>query len=232
MANTGKKIVTRLRLFKNGLATSKTKDNVEGDKYYISPFEDLIDCPELSAPSPTPSPTPVPVAVPNAPTPTPAPAVSPIPSPIPAPVPVPVPAPTPSPTPSPTPAPVPVPAPSVAPTPSPSPSPSPIPSPAPVVGPAPTPIDFTPAPGPSPVPAPTVAPTTAPVATQCYTYSVQNNSPVSNATINYVDCFGTPVEVIIPPDSATPDFCAEYQSVFINSGTAVVTLQATSCTVV
>ena len=64
MSNTGKKIVTRLRLFKDGLATSKTKPNVEGDKYYVAPFEDLVDCNPLGPPAPIPTPTPAPVAVP------------------------------------------------------------------------------------------------------------------------------------------------------------------------
>ena len=74
MSNTGKKIVTRLRLFKDGLATSKTKPNVEGDKYYVAPFEDLVDCNPLGPPAPIPTPTPAPVAVP---------ATPPVPTPIP-----------------------------------------------------------------------------------------------------------------------------------------------------
>ena len=169
MGNTGRKIVTRLRLFKDGLATSKTKANVEGDKYYVAPFEDAVDCNPFGAPSPQPAPTPAPVSQPFAtPSPVPVPVATPTPTPTPTPIPVPVPNPTPSPTPSPTPTPSPVPAPS-APTPTPSPSPSPVPSPTATPAPIPAPVMPTPSPvpaptiAPSPVPTPTTAPTPAPV---------------------------------------------------------------------
>lgn len=173
MGNTGRKIVTRLRLFKDGLATSKTKANVEGDKYYIAPFEDVVDCNPLGAPSPTPSPTPAPVsqpvAIPPAPIPVYIPVATPTPTPTPIPSPVPIPVPIPNPTPSPTPSPSPVPVPVIAPVPTPSPSPSPIPTPSPTPAPVPAPVMPTPAPvpaAPTPVaPSPVIPnPVPAPVA--------------------------------------------------------------------
>jgi hypothetical protein len=198
MANTGKKIVTRLRLFKDGLATSKTKANVEGDKYYVAPFEDAVDCNPLGPPAPTPSPTPAPASQPvAAPVPIPVPVQSPTPTPTPTPTPVPIPSPAPNPTPSPTPTPSPVPAPA-APTPTPSPAPSPIPTPSPTPAPAISPVMPTPVPTPAaptpiptvapiPTPAPVPVPTVAPVATEiCLTANNTVTYSVVNSNNSYV----------------------------------------------
>ena len=76
----------------------------------------------------------------------------------------------------------------------------------------------------------TTTSTTAPLG--CFTYSVQNDSLSQNASIDYTDCNGNPVnDVIIPADSGTPDFCAEEGSITVNYGNVVITLEATTCTV-
>lgn len=45
MANTGIKNVLTLRKYVNGVATSEFKANTLGDPDYISPYQDLVDCP-------------------------------------------------------------------------------------------------------------------------------------------------------------------------------------------
>jgi hypothetical protein len=86
----------------------------------------------------------------------------------------------------------------------------------------------------------TTTTTTIPVTTTtttipgCYTYSIQNNDLGQTLTFGYTDCDGNPVaDVIVQADSGTPDFCAEQNSVYRQSGTNswVLTEEATSCTV-
>jgi hypothetical protein len=85
----------------------------------------------------------------------------------------------------------------------------------------------------------TTTTTTIPVTTTtttipgCYTYSVENNDQTFSVTIGYNDCDGNAQSFILPADTATPDFCAEQNSVLRQSGTFnyIVYEEATSCTV-
>ena len=121
-------------------------------------------------------------------------------------------------------------------------TPTPTPTTAPATAtPTPTPTSGGGAPATStPTPTPTSgggAPATStptPTAAGCYTYSIQNNSPVDNLTYRYRDCSGTLIEDnVVLADSGTPDFCAQPGSVTRQGGTTawVLTQEATTCTV-
>lgn len=70
MANSGLKIITRLRKFVDGSPTDQTKVNAVGDPDYVEPFIDETLC-DLTDTAPVPVPAaPVPQPVPVAPTPT------------------------------------------------------------------------------------------------------------------------------------------------------------------
>ena len=58
MANTGEVVVTKLRLYVDGNATSTVKRNAPGDPNYIPPFLDAATC-IVNATAVTPTPTPV-----------------------------------------------------------------------------------------------------------------------------------------------------------------------------
>ena len=57
---TGQKVVTRLRKYINGYATTEVKNNTSGDADYIAPFTDEESCPKYEIEKiVTPSPSPV-----------------------------------------------------------------------------------------------------------------------------------------------------------------------------
>ena len=49
MANTGIKTVLTLRKYVDGVATNETKVNDPSDPDYITPYEDLVDCPTIAS---------------------------------------------------------------------------------------------------------------------------------------------------------------------------------------
>jgi hypothetical protein len=81
----------------------------------------------------------------------------------------------------------------------------------------------------------TAAPTTTTttLSTQCSTYYVENYHQFDNMYILYDDCNGTTIgPITIPPDRATPDFCARVNTVRIQGSNTAgdIVLSDPNCT--